>query len=84
MAGGHYVENHTMTHTNLGPTDLNDPTTPAHGFNAAGLPEDPTAEVRDTNALIASYTGGVAPATYQAESWTLRPIVFSPPDLAMA
>jgi peptidoglycan/xylan/chitin deacetylase (PgdA/CDA1 family) len=62
VAGGHYVENHTMTHTNLGPTDPSDPTTPAHGFNAAGQAKDPTAEVRDANALIASKTGGVAPA----------------------
>jgi peptidoglycan/xylan/chitin deacetylase (PgdA/CDA1 family) len=51
-----------MTHTNLGPTDLTDPTTPAHGVNAAGQTKDPTAEVRDANTLIASYTGGVAPA----------------------
>jgi len=62
VKGGHYVGNHTMTHTNLGPTDPSDPTTPAHGFNAAGQAKDPTAEVRDANTLIASYTGGVAPA----------------------
>lgn len=62
VADGMYVENHTLHHTNLGPADPTDPTVPAHGVDAQGNPEDVTAEVRDMNTLIASYTGGVAPA----------------------
>jgi peptidoglycan/xylan/chitin deacetylase (PgdA/CDA1 family) len=62
VADGMYVENHTLHHTNLGPADSTDPTVPAHGVDAQGKTEDVTAEVRDMNTLIASYTGGVAPA----------------------
>jgi peptidoglycan/xylan/chitin deacetylase (PgdA/CDA1 family) len=56
VSRGNWVENHTMTHTNLGPDDT-DPATPKHGFNAAGQPEDPAAEISGLNDLIKQYTG---------------------------